>query len=314
MSNNKQEALNDIVQIARSHGLSLQDIAESLNPTPEQQQQKSTSTAASIFSYIGGILVLGGIAVLIHMKWDSLDSVGRILLTLGPGLLAFLCGVYCTHDKRAEKAATPLFLLAAAIEPTGILIALKEYAHGHNPEQGVLFMFFVMLLQQGIVFLARQRTALAFTTILFALSFISTSFDMLGIEGRHIGLIIGFMELCIAYALGKSQHRSIAPVNYFFGSVFFLSAYGTCVYGTHIELTFLGLTSAFIYASVLVRSRALLVNGALAMLSFIGYYSAEYFSSTIGWPITLIIGGVVMIGLGIAVVKINNTYIAQRAK
>lgn len=309
----KQEALDEIAAIALRHGLSAQEIIVALQGAGGQRQQKSSRTIASIFAYIGGVLMLGGIAVLVNMQWDYLGPQGHVLITLGPGFAAFLLGVLCASDRRAEKAATPFFLLAVALEPSGILIALEEYAHGDNPEQGVLFMCFIMLLQQGLAFLALRRTALAFTTIVFGLNFVATALDIQEVTPRYIGLVVGGAQLCLAYALDKSRHAAIAPVNYFFGSVIFLSGFGAMVAGTSIELSFLGLACATIYASVLARSRVLLINGVLAMLGFIGYYSQEYFAQTIGWPITLIVSGGVMVALGVIAVKINKTYIAQKS-
>jgi hypothetical protein len=315
MSQN-QEALDEIVQIARSHGLTLQDIEMSMQASSVQKKEASSNKAATIFGYIGGILVLSGVSIFIfiNMQWEQLGPLGRVLITLIPGLFAFGMAVYCTFDERIEKGATPLFLLAAAIEPTGILIALKEFAHGHNPHHGILFMCLIMLAQQGLVFLARQRTVLAFTSILFFLAFLMTAVDMFHIFPRHTGLLVGGSELCLAYALSGSPHRSIAPVNYFFGSVFFLSALGTCLYDTPFELLFLGATCLFIYGSVLARSRVLLSVSAVLMLAYIGRFSEKYFAHTLGWPITLIVGGGFMIALGVLVIKLNIKYMAPSAK
>jgi len=311
MTNHKQEALDEIVRIIRSSNLTLAEVGAHLRSTAVEEKQKSSTLAANIFGYIGGLFVFGGISVLINMKWDSFGPLGHIALTLIPGLIAFLFGVYCTFDPKIEKAATPLFLLAAAVEPTGIMIALREYGVDSNPAHGVLFMCLVMLVQQGLVFAARQRTVLAFISAVFALVFLATAFDMEAVRAQYIGLIVGAAELCIAYALDKSRHRAIAPVNYFFGSVFFLSGLADCTSQTPYELVFLGATCAFIYASILARSRSLLGVSAVAMLIFIGDYSAKHFAHAVGWPLTLILGGVCMIGLGAVVVKINNTYIKQ---
>lgn len=308
----KREALDEIMQIAHGNKLSLQDISFAFNLSPQQVQQKTTGLAASIFGYIGGLLVLGGISVLIDMQWPKLGPEGHVLITLIPGYMAFIAGLICAHDEKLEREATPLFLVAAAIQPTGILVALHEYAHGDNPTVGVLFMCGIMLLQQGLVFIATQRTVLAFTSIFFLLSFVATVFDLQHLNGQTIGLIIGGMELAIAHALNKSAHRSIAPVHFFFGSCLFLGAYADFIGKTSFEITFLGLTALFIYGSILERSRILLGVSAIALLSYIGYFTGKYFSGVIGWPIILILMGALMIGIGMMVVKINRRYITDQ--
>ena len=67
-----------------------------------------------------------------------------------------------------------------------------------------------------------------------------------------------------------------------------------------------------IYLSVTVRSRTLLLVSVIAMVSYIGYFSAEHFAHTLGWPLTLVIGGFVLIGISSSAVKLNNKYIKQQ--
>ncbi len=295
------------------HKLTLADIEAILQqPTRDQRQKHQSGMLANIFSYIGGLLIVGGLTVLIHMKWDSLDYIGHILITFIPAMLALCLGIACTFDERFTKAATPLFLLAATVEPTAIIITLKESHYLHSADQISLLTCLVMAAQQGLLFCARRRTVLAFIAIAFTLSFFATGFDMELVKPRYIGMTIGTVELCLAYALARSPHRTLAPVNYFFGSVFLLSGFASCVYGTPVELTFLGLCCLSIYASVIVRSRALLGTSAFAMLSFIGYYSGKYFAHTIGWPITLIVAGGLMIGLALMAIRIGQRYIVPQ--
>jgi uncharacterized membrane protein YjjB (DUF3815 family) len=78
-----------------------------------------------------------------------------------------------------------------------------------------------------------------------------------------------------------------------------------------LELAFLGLSALLIFLSTHVRSRALLIVGTLSMLSYIGYYTAEHFANTVGWPIALVIIGIALIGLSSLAVRLNNKYIKQ---
>jgi len=45
------------------------------------------------------------------------------------------------------------------------------------------------------------------------------------------------------------------------------------------------------------------------MLIYIGYYTAEHFANTVGWPIALVIIGIALIGLSALAVRLNNQYI-----
>jgi hypothetical protein len=306
----RQEALTQIADIARRNNLTVEEVAAAL-AVSAPAEQKSANILSRIFGYIGGILVFAGLCLFVSMKWDELGSIGRVLITLGPGFCAFVLALVCISDTRLEKASTALFLAAAILEPTGILVALKEYSHGGDPAHGVLFMCAVMVLQQGFVFIAKQRTVLAFTTIFFALSFLATAFDIMNMEARYVGLIIGFMEMCLGWSLARSRHNSIAPLSYFFGATSFLSGAYNVLYDTPLEIFFLGLCCVFIYISIIARSRIVLIISTLSMLGYIGYFSEKNFTHTIGWPITLILLGVCVIASGIFAMKLNTKYIKQ---
>ena len=75
------------------------------------------------------------------------------------GILALL-GVYLLVIMRG-------LLIAALLQPTGIMVMLDEYARGGKPEHGMLFMCTVMFLQQFLTFLGTRRTVLLFTSLVF---------------------------------------------------------------------------------------------------------------------------------------------------
>jgi len=81
------------------------------------------------------------------------------------------------------------------------------------------------------------------------------------------------------------------------------------VQNTPFELVYLGFAAMLIFISTLVRSRSLLMVGTLAMLVYIGYYTAKHFANTVGWPIALVIIGIALIGMSALAVRINNKYI-----
>lgn len=303
----KEDALQDIILIARNNNISLEDIASALAVPQTQDSQKSV--LSKLFGYIGGVFVFAGICVFISMYWDDFGSAARVIVTLGAGFVAFLMALNCLTDKRYERAATPLFLIASLLQPTGIFVMLHEYSSGGDPRYGVLFMAVVMLIQQGAAFLSKQRTVLAFSTILFGCVLFTTLFDLLDLDGNLIGMVIGISLLCVAYALNQSKHLAIAAFWYFFGAVTLLWSIFDAVKHTAIEPAYLGVCAFIIFLSTYVRSRTLLLVGTLAMLSYIGYYTAKHFANAVGWPIALVLIGIALIALGSLAVKLNNKYI-----
>lgn len=308
----KQDAIADIVDTIKRHDISLQDITAALQPTPEQTSRKSGSILTSVFGFIGGILVFAGLAIFVGTVWNDIGTGGRIVVTLGTGFSAFIMALVCTTDEKFAKAATPLFLTAAILQPGGILVVMDEFSRGGDPAHGLLFMSLVMLIQQGMAFWAKQRTVLALTSIIFGVSFFSVAFDLMDLQDNLIGIVIGLSLSCIAWALDHSRHKSIAAINYFFGTTIFLVSFFDIVEYGPFEILFLGVTCALIFISTMVRSRTLLFVGTVSTLGYIAYFSGEYFADSLGWPLTLMLMGFILIGFSAFAVKLNNKYIKQK--
>ena len=310
---NKEDALQDIALLAKHNNISLDEIKHALEAMSTLASKPSSSVLSKLLGYIGGIFVFAGIGVFMSMFWDDFGSAARVIVTLGVGLVAFIMALACLYDKRFERAATPLFLIAALLQPTGIFVMLQEYSSGGDAHYGVLFMAIFMLIQQGATFWAKRRTVLAFSAILFGCIFFSTLFDLWDMNEKLIGIVVGTSLMCVAYALNQSKHLAIAPFWYFVGSIILMWSVFESVENTPFELVYLGLAALLIFLSTHVRSRSLLLVGTLAMLIYIGYYTAKHFANTAGWPIALVIIGIALIGMSALAIKLNNKYIKSIA-
>lgn len=305
----KKDAILDVIDIMQRHTLTLDDIASMLNSPAALKAEKSSSILSRFFAYIGGIFVFAGLVIYVGMKWEYLDPIGRIMVTLGTGFCAFILALVCSTDKRFERAATPLFLIAAFLQPFGILVMMKEYSQGGDPAHALLLMNFVMAVQQGCAFKAKDRTVLALTTIIFSGSFVVIAADLLHINHHILGITMGISLLCIAWSLDSSRHKSIAGLWYLLGAMLLLVTSYDYLHDKPIEILFLGLSSATIYLSTLVRSRSLLLVGTLALIAYLGKYMAVHFADNLNAPLLLMLMGFMLIAIGVVAVKINNKYI-----
>lgn len=311
MMSQKEDALQDIISLAKRNNIGFDEIKHALEAAPILASKPSSSVLSKLFAYIGGIFVFAGIGVFISMFWDEFGSAARVIVTLGVGFAMFVMALTCLTDKRYEKVATPLFLGAMWLQPTGILVMLQEYASGGDARHGLLFMAGVMLVQQAATFWAKRRTVLAFGAIFFGMIFFGYLFDIWDFNEKLIGTIIGTSLLCIAYALNRSKHEAIAPFWYFIGAILLMWAVFAAVEGTPFELLYLGLSALLIFLSTYVRSRTLLLVGTLSMLCYIGYFTAKHFANTLGWPIALVMIGIALIGMSALAIRLNNKYIKK---
>lgn len=305
----REVALAEIVDIAQRHDLVAKDITAALKTATKDSLGGKILTR--LLAYIGGIFILCGLGFLIEMHWENMNTAAHLVITLGTGLVALLLAIlFLDHDKFA-KAAIPLFLVAALFESYGIMIAFDELGTGGDPQHAVLAMTTVMTLQMLAVFSRYQRAVLLFIALAFGVTMFSIAFDLLGVDYEWNSLIIGVSCLLITYGIDQTVHRTIAPFWYFTGSVIFLWAAFDLIEDTPVHILYLGLAAFMIYLSTVVKSRTLLFVSTCSMIGYLGYFTEEYFVDSIGWPVGLILMGLILIGLSSLAIGINKKYIAE---
>lgn len=303
-----QEALDDIVAIARRHNITAAEITTALGQHNDAQAAQK-SALPKLFSYVGGILVFSGLCLLLSMQWQDMNSSARVLTVLGAGFCAFLLAIACVRDARYDRAATPLFLIAALVQPVGLGVLLQEYGNGGDARYGVLFITLALLVQQTLTFISLRRTLPGLIAIISGAIFAATLFDLAGIAPRYNTLCIGFSLMCWGHAAAQSRHAMLSPACLLFGSGMFYMGAAVILENTAFEILFLGLCALLIFASTLIRSRMLLLTSTIAMVSYIGWFTAQHFANTAGWPLCLMLIGLALLGFSALAVRLNNKYI-----
>lgn len=303
----RTDALDQIAALAAAHGLTIEDIGARL-----QRDLRHDKRAAPILNrllvYLGGTFVFAGLGLLVSLIWDDIGSAQRVIVTFGPGLTAFICGLLALKNARYERAATPLFLIAAFLQPTGLFVFMDEYLpHTGDIQLATLYVFGAMALQQGLAFLQTRRTSLLFFTLCFWQAWLAILTDRLDIDGDLASATLGAGILCLSAAIDKSPHRVIAPVWYFAGAVAALAGFFELVENGPLELAFLGVNAFFVYLSVRLASRTLLLVSIASLIGYLSWYTYKYFAHVTGWPVALIILGFILLGLGAWTVKLNRS-------
>lgn len=306
----KQVALVEVVDLMARHGLTIDDVGAALAGKGAHATGRISGVVSRIFAYLGGIFVFVGLGIFVAMRWDELGPAGRVLLTFGPGFCLFVLALVCDTNARLAVVATPLFLVAALVQPTGILVMLREYGHGGETEHAVLFTSLVMLVQCACTFWARRRTVLAFLSILFGTIGVFVSLDLLDANLYLSGITMGTSLLCIGWSLDRSPHRAIAGVVYFVGAALVLEETYAWLRREPLEILFLGAASGVVVLAAAARSRSLLVVGTAALVGYIADFIYRHFADNLGAPLVLMAIGLVFLGLGAAAVRINAQYIA----
>ena len=71
-------------------------------------------------------------------------------------------------------------------------------------------------------------------------------------------------------------------------------------------LEILGAACDVVFLSTWIKSRSLFLVGTVGILAYVGYYTAEHFTDVVGWPIALILFGLILIGLSAVAFRINR--------
>jgi hypothetical protein len=308
----RARALQQIATIARQHGLSVSEIAAALDAPAAVAPARGQAILVRVLGFLGGTFVFAGIGVFIALQWDDLNSAARVLVTLGSGIAALVLAMLASRDPRFDKTVTPFFLMAAALEPTGMLVAFDEFGTGGDWRWASLITAGVMALQFSAVFQALRRSTLLFVVILFATVFWWTLLDLIDMDEPLMAMVIGGSLLLASIGIDRTGRREVTPFWYFCGSVAFLYGLFDIVERTPVELLFLAVAAGFVYASVVLHSRTLLAVATLAILAYTAWFTSEHFVDSIGWPLALVAFGLVLIGMSALAFRLDRVYVRPR--
>ncbi|HEX5106882.1 MAG TPA: DUF2157 domain-containing protein [Vicinamibacterales bacterium] len=311
----RSRALEQIVTIARAHGLSGLEIGaalgEAAREAPASTYERRRTVLVRALGYLGGTFVFAGIGVFIALQWEGMNAAARVVITLGSGLAACALAVLACREARFDKAAPPLFLIAAALEPTGMLVAFDEFGSGGDWRLAAIVTCVTMTLQFGGVFAAVRRGTPLFMAVAFAMLFWWTTFDLLDADKALVGLVIGSSLLLTAIGVDRTPYSALTPSWYLVGGAAFLYGLFDGLEHTPLEILFLVAACGFVYLSVQVHSRTLLVVATAAILAYTAWFTGERFANSIGWPLALVVFGLIMIGLSTLAFRIDRDYVRK---
>ncbi|MGB5326528.1 MAG: hypothetical protein WBN40_14065 [Pseudomonadales bacterium] len=252
-------------------------------------------TLASVF------MMSAGWFVLVDEMYPNISSWQAPTLFVC-GVMAIHQGVLFTRYRRTALAFTTLFFTYA-------------FAHVGLDMLGLALAYIAIVLGASlfVVGAALEKTPhrpLAEVALLIGACWLNSGlFDLIALftAGNWAGLIVGANLMLTAFGLHKAdRYPRLIAIGYFTGSVLAYAALFDLVQNSPLELIYLAVTASGLYACVVLESRALLLTTVIAMLGFIGYFSAKHFADSLGWPITLILMGVAFFGVGAFALKMKQ--------
>ena len=252
-------------------------------------------TLASVF------MMTGGWFVLIHEVYPHGDN-WRAAMLFVFGVMALHQGALFGKYRLTVLAFTALFFvygfMHVGLDLLGVPIAYIAIVLGAS-------LFLVGTALEDTPHRMLAEPALLIGTIWMN----GGLFDRIAIatSANWASLIIGVCVMFTAYGLHKAgRYSRLTGLGYFVGSIMAYSGLFDLVHNTPVELLYLAVTASMLYACVVLQSRALLFTTVIAMLGFIGFYTAKHFANSLGWPVTLVLMGVAFLGVGTIAIKVRR--------
>lgn len=322
----KESLLTAITEFSAAKRISRQEVLSAFTRGQGELTQplRHGLTLTNILYAIGGLIVVIGIFLFFEQRWDTLGSLARVLVTFGSGIAAYLAGIFLMRVPKMIGVAFAFFLIFSLITPFGIYVALDE-AHYSSPLFGYESIVFGAMLVWVVAsfFLLRINIFRVFSVLFGSLFFFSATGVLLNYSPvfdadtafEYRFLALGISYLLIGYGWEK-EARLLTQWMYAIGSSMFLGA--ALSLGGYApdankawEIIYIGLNFGILFLSVALKSRAMLAFGSLFLMGYIMKITAEYFSDSFGWPLSLIISGFALIAIGYATFAINSKYIKQ---
>lgn len=314
--------------MAQSGQLSQAEVLLAFGASPAQAHGDALAkhlSISEILYYIGGAIVFVGICVLCYQNWDSFNSFLRVFITLGSCLASLGVAVLLNRYENLKKPSNAFFLLFGMLAPLGVGVAFKEA--GFDLSSNILWVGVYAMLTAvffGVFWYFKQQNILLFFSIAFAT--ILFHYLVAWLVGENLSgsdyskiweyqfLVVGLAYMLVGRFLEQTSQKALVGVLYGFGSLFFLGS--TLALGgwqpaqsAFWELIYPLLVFGIIFLSVYAKSKSFLVFGAIFLIGYILKLTGEYFTSGLGWPLALVIAGLVIMVVGYYAVKINKRYL-----
>lgn len=279
---------------------------------------KKSLSLITILYAIGGLIVIIGLVLFVHQQWPALNTIARILVTLGVGIASFITAHLLSRTKSLTGVAFAFFLIFNLLTPFGIYITLREYHFNSNVISYSDIIYALMLIATtASIFITKQGLFRFFSIAFGSLLYFSATHSLL--QGSVLNtaemlqyrfLFLGLAYLLLGYGL-KHMYATFTTWLYAIGSFMLLGA-GLALGGfkpnanIFWEAGFIGLNFGMLTLSVFLKSKAMLVISSLYLMAYILKLTSEYFSDVIGWPLALIASGFLLIGIGYGTFIINK--------
>lgn len=280
---------------------------------------------AEVLYYIGGFIVFLGIAILIFQNWSTLNTFTRLFTTLGSGIAAYTTGVLFGRSKKLDPVGQAFHLIAALVTPIGVYVLFDTLKLSlNNSGTQTLLAAILFLVYIASYFIFRKIIFLIFSIIFGSWLFFAFTNYLIDNNpllkdfklNEYRVLLTGLTYMLLGYFFSFREEKALTNPLYGFGVLGFLGAalaLGGWSPNQNIfwELLFPGIVFGVIFLSVYLRSSSFLTFGTIYLMAYILKITSEYFSKSLGWPLSLVLAGLALILIGFTAFNIHKKYLSK---
>ncbi|MDR3491982.1 MAG: DUF2157 domain-containing protein [Gammaproteobacteria bacterium] len=280
----------------------------------EKESKKPQFQLSHVMYYFGGMLAISAVTLFVTNAWEQLRGlplliISLLLFTLGLSLsklflkkdFAIPAGIMCTFS----LAVVPLAVYNLQV----MMGLLPPPAHNYSDFHQWINWYWVPMelitLVVGLVMLYFYRFPFLLFPIsvtlwylsmdVFTLLFHLNDYTWRSTFSVYYGLAVIFAAMYMDFKHSNSK-KDYAFWLYLFGACIFWG--GLSCLNWHSELSKLMyalINFGMIIASVFVNRRVFAVLGTLGILSYLGHLSFTLFANSLGFPISLVFLGIIII-------------------
>jgi len=321
---NKEQLLQELSSKINSGEISQEEIINQFNIKSSIKREDGKKflhfSVTKMLYVLGAVVVFVGIINFINQIWSDMGSWGRILITLGLGVILAAIGSILTIKKKETSIGMIFHIIGGFLIPGGSLVTLYELDIDLSSLWPFVITFGVITLFYLLLTVVHKNAILTFFTIVNGTAFIYLLTEAL-INGQfrdhqdiyaYLTMLIGISYLLLTYSFRNNWNEKLIGPLYFLGTVGFLGAAFSRVFNSNLwESLYFLIVFGVLFLSIYAKSRIVLAVSTIFLIIHISYITDKYFADSLGWPISLVILGFIFIGLGYASITIGQKYIKK---
>lgn len=323
---NKEELLQELSNKISTGEITHEEVASKISTTMVTPLNTIVTKEPSHFSMtkmmyvLGAAIVVVGIIIFVGQIWEDIGSLGRIVVTLGLGLLITAVGSMLLKSKPGDNIGPVFHAIGGLLIPGGAMVTLSELSTGVYKAWPIVGVFAAISIFYLLLNFIHKHVVLTLFTIANTTAFIyflveamvEGSFYLHGELYAYLTMIVGASYLLLAHSFRGGWNQRLVGALHFLGTVAFLGAAFSRVFDSvPWQMIYFLIVIGGIFLSAYFKSRSILFVSTLFLIAHVSYITSKYFADSVGWPVSLIILGFIFIGLGYMSITINKKYIKQ---